>query len=107
MNFEPADIDDAAAAADEVIAVATQLDHIAGIDKPTKVQTIDFIIGVGTHVKDDVVRDFIRAVHTNKKALVEGHPNFKAYDPSHSGKLQPRLAYHPAAERYWKETGLR
>jgi uncharacterized protein len=81
--------------------------HIAGIDKPTKVQTIDFIIGVGTHVKDDVVRDFIRAVHTNKKALVEGHPNFNAYDPSHSGKLQPRLAYHPAAEKYWKETGLR
>src|SRR5437773_3615133 len=60
---------------------------IAGIDKPTKVQTIDFIIGVGTHVKDEVVRDFIKAVHTNKKALVEGHPNFNAYDPSHSGKI--------------------
>ena len=26
--------------------------HIAGVDKPTKVQTIDFIIGVGTHVPD-------------------------------------------------------
>jgi len=80
--------------------------HIAGIDKPTKVQTIDFIIGVGTHVKDDVVRDFIKAVHDNKKSLVEGHPNFNAYDPAQSGKHQPRLAYHPAAEKYWKETGL-
>src|SRR5436190_16089064 len=36
--------------------------HIAGIDKPTKVQTFDFIIGVGTHVEDEVVRDFIKAV---------------------------------------------
>ena len=80
--------------------------HIAGIDKPTKVQTIDFIIGVGTHVKDEVVRDFIKAVSTNKKALVEGHPNFNAYDPANSGKPQPRLAYHPAAEKYWKEVGL-
>jgi len=80
--------------------------HIAGIDKPSKVQTIDFIIGVGTHVKDEVVRDFIKAVHTNKKALVEGHPNFNAYDPAQSGKHQPRLAYHPAAEKYWKEAGL-
>jgi uncharacterized protein len=80
--------------------------HIAGIDKPTKVQTIDFIIGVGTHVKDDVVRDFIKAVHNNKKGLVEGHPNFNAYDPANSGKRQARLAYHPAAERYWKEVGL-
>ncbi len=81
--------------------------HIAGVDKPTKVQTIDFIVGVGTHVKDDVVVDFIKAVHSNKKDLVAGHPNFNAYDPSKSGKLQPRLAYHPAAEKYWKETGLR
>jgi TRAP-type uncharacterized transport system substrate-binding protein len=71
------------------------------------VQTIDFIIGVGTHVKDEVVREFIKAVHTNKADLVLGHPNFNAYDPSHSGKVQPRLAYHPAAEMYWKETGLR
>src|SRR5216110_998934 len=39
--------------------------HIAGVDKPSKVQTIDFIIGVGTHVKDDVVHDFIKAVHDN------------------------------------------
>jgi TRAP transporter TAXI family solute receptor len=81
--------------------------HIAGIDKPTKVQTIDFIIGVGTHVKDDVVVDFIKAVHDNKQDLVAGHPNFNAYDPAKSGKVQPRLAYHPAAEKYWKETGLR
>ena len=80
--------------------------HIAGVDKPSKVQTIDFIIGVGTHVKDDVVHDFIKAVHTNKKALVEGHPNFNAYDPSQSGKIQPRLAHHPAAEKYFKEVGL-
>jgi len=80
--------------------------HIAGIDKPTKVQTIDFIVGVGTHVKDDVVRDFVRAVHDNKKSLVEGHPNFNAFDPSKAGKRQPRLPFHPAAEKYWKEAGL-
>lgn len=81
--------------------------HIAGIDKPSKVQTIDFIIGVGAHVPDQVVVDFIKAVHTHKDDLVAGHPNFRAYDPSKSGKVQPRLAYHPAAEKYWKETGLR
>jgi TRAP transporter TAXI family solute receptor len=80
--------------------------HIAGIDKPTKVQTIDFVIGVGTHVKDDVVRDFIKAVQENKKSLVEGHPNFNAFDPSQAGKRQARLPFHPAAEKYWKEAGL-
>ena len=55
-----------------------------------------------------MVVDFIKAVHTHKDDLVAGHPNFRAYDPSSkSGKVQPRLAYHPAAEKYWKETGLR
>ena len=81
--------------------------HIAGIEKPTKVQTIDFIVGVGSHVPDNVVVEFVKAVHNNKAGLVAGHPNFNAYDPKKSGKLQPRLAYHPAAEKYWKETGLR
>ena len=81
--------------------------HIAGIEKPTKVQTIDFIVGVGSHVPDNVVVEFIKAVHSNKAGLVAGHPNFNAYDPAKSGKPQPRLAYHPAAEKYWKETGLR
>jgi len=79
--------------------------HIAGVDKPTKVQTIDFIIGVGTHVKDEVVRDFIKAVTDNKKSLVEGHPNFNGFDPAKAGKRQPRLPFHPAAEKYWKEVG--
>src|SRR5215510_3768404 len=87
-------------------STVTPAPHIAGIDKPTKVQTIDFVIGVGTHVKDDVVRDFIKAVSENKQDLVAGHPNFNAYDPAHSGKPQPRLAYHPAAARYWKEVGF-
>jgi uncharacterized protein len=80
--------------------------HIAGIDKPTKVQTIDFIIGVGTHVKDDLVREFVQAVHKNKKGLVEGHPNFNAFDPAQAGKVQPRLPYHPGAIQYFKEAGI-
>jgi len=84
----------------------TPAPHIAGIDKPTKVQTIDFIIAVGTHVKDDVVREFIKAVHDNKKALVEGHPNFNAFDPGQACKRQPRLPFHPGAEKYCKEAGL-
>jgi len=80
--------------------------HIAGVDKPTQVQTIDFIIGVGTHVKDDVVKEFVQAVHKNKKGLVEGHPNFNAFQPDNAGKVQPRLPYHPGAIQYFKEAGI-
>jgi hypothetical protein len=80
--------------------------HIAGIEKPVLAQTIDFVIGVGTHVKDEVVYEFIKAVHTNKPALVEGHPNFNRFDPKEAGKVQPRLPHHPGAIKYLKEAGI-
>lgn len=80
--------------------------HIAGIDKPSKVQTIDFIIGVGSHVKDEVVEQFVKAVQQNKKGLVEGHPNFNAFQEKNAGKPQKRLAHHPGAVKYFKEAGL-
>src|SRR5688572_9059445 len=37
--------------------------HIAGVDKPSPVQTIDVVVGVGAHVADDVVYQFVKAVH--------------------------------------------
>lgn len=80
--------------------------HIAGIDKPTKVQTIDVVIAVGAHVSDQVVRDFIKAVHDNKKELVEGHPNFNLFNPDNAGKVQPSLPHHPGAIKYYKEIGI-
>ena len=80
--------------------------HIAGIDKPTKVETIDFVVGVGAHVKDDVVEQFVKAVHKNKKSLVEGHPNFNAFQEGNAGKVQSRLPYHPASIKYFKEAGI-
>ena len=33
MDLQPADVDDAAAPADEVVALAAQLDHVAGVDE--------------------------------------------------------------------------
>ena len=87
-------------------STVTPAPHIAGIDQPTKVETIDFVIGVGAHVKDDVVQQFVSAVHKNKKSLVEGHPNFNAFQEGNAGKLQPRLPYHPASIKYFKEAGI-
>jgi len=80
--------------------------HIAGIDKPSPVQTIDFIVGVGSHVSDEVVYQFIKAMRENKKGLVEGHPNFNRFMENEAGKVQPRLPHHPGAVKYYKEAGI-
>ena len=80
--------------------------HIAGVDKPSPVQTIDVVIGVGAHVSDEVVQQFLKAMRENKKSLVEGHPNFNAFQENGMAKPQPSLPYHPAAIQYLKEAGL-
>ena len=80
--------------------------HIAGIDKPSPVQTIDVVIGVGSHVADDVVYEFVKAMHQNKKSLAEGHPNFNRFDEKESGKPQPSLPHHPGAIKYFREAGI-
>jgi hypothetical protein len=80
--------------------------HIAGVDKPSPVQTIDVVIGVGAHVADDVVYQFVKAMRENKKDLVAGHPNFNQFDETASGKVQPTLPHHRAAIKYFKEVGI-
>jgi hypothetical protein len=80
--------------------------HIAGVDKPSKVQTIDVVIGVGAHVPDAVVHQFVKAMRENKKGLVAGHPNFNQFDETQAGKVQPSLPHHPAAIKYFKEVGI-
>jgi len=80
--------------------------HVAGVDKPSKVQTIDVVIGVGAHVADAVVYQFVKAMRENKKGLVAGHPNFNQFDETQAGKLQPTLPHHPAAIKYFKEADI-
>jgi TRAP transporter TAXI family solute receptor len=80
--------------------------HIAGVDKPSPVQTIDVVIGVGAHVPDDVVYQFAKAMRENKKSLVAGHPNFNQFDETQAGKLQSSLPHHPGAIKYFKEVGI-
>src|SRR5204863_1485596 len=77
--------------------------NIAGVDRPSRVQTIDVVVAVGSHVKNDVVYEFVKAMRENKKVLIAGHPNFSGFDERAAGKRQPRLPLHPGAIKYFKE----
>src|SRR5687767_10261758 len=41
--------------------------HIAGVDKPSPVQTIDVVLGAGAHVSDEVMMQVAKALRENKK----------------------------------------
>jgi hypothetical protein len=80
--------------------------HIVGLDKPAYVHTFDFIIGVGAHVPDEAVYQFVKAVHGNKKDLAGGHPSFNRFDPANAAKPQPTLPHHPGAVKFFREAGI-
>jgi len=80
--------------------------HIAGVDKPSPVQTIDVVVGVGAHVSDEITYQLVKALYGNKKGLVEGHPSFNAFQEKNAGKAQPSLPYHPGAIKFLKEAGV-
>ena len=80
--------------------------HIAGFEQPGKAQTIDVVVGVGSHVPDDVVYQFVPAMRETTKGLVEGHPNFNRFNETAAGKVQPTLPHHPGAIKYYKEVGI-
>ncbi len=76
------------------------------ITKPTTVVGFDFLILVGKHVPDDVAFKAAKALHDNKKQMIQGHGVFRAFDPSKMAKPSLSPAYHPGAIKYYKEIGI-
>jgi len=78
-----------------------------GVTGPTNFLLIHNLISAGTHVSDDVVYKFLKAVMENKDELVKGHPIFKGFFPNERAATQfSAVKYHPGAIKYFKEKGF-
>lgn len=78
-----------------------------GVTGPTNFLLIHNLITAGTHVPDDVVYKFLKAVMENKEELVKGHPIFNGFHPDKRAATQfSSVEYHPGAIKYFKEKGL-
>src|SRR5229473_3243670 len=88
-----------------VLPHTTALLNAGGItyDDVVKVPEVN-VVRAADDVKDDVVYEFVKAMRENKKALLEGHPNFNRFEERNAGKRQPRLPHHPGAIKYFRET---
>lgn len=77
----------------------------AGVDKPTKLMAYDYLIAVGSHVKDDVAYQIAKAVHDGKPKLIQSLGAFRGFDPDAMNRAMP-AAFHPGSVRYYKEKGI-
>jgi len=80
--------------------------HIAGVDKPSPVQTIDVVVGVGAHVSDEFVYEFVKRSTAARKRHGCRPSELNAFQEKSSGKAQPNLPHHPGAIKFYKETGI-
>jgi hypothetical protein len=78
-----------------------------GIHGPTRVLGIPLVITSGTHVPDDVVYKFTKAIAENKEDLVKGHPSFNGFFPDQRmAASYPNMGVHSGAIKYYKEKGI-
>ena len=91
---------------DYFLMTVPPLPHYAGVSKPTNVLGSDLTIYTATHVSDEVVYNFVKAVNPNKAELVKGHPSFNGFQPENMAKQFSVAKYHPGAIKFYKEMGI-
>lgn len=77
----------------------------AGVDQPTKLMAYDYLLMVGSHVKEDTVYQIAKAVSEGKPKLVQSLGAFRGFDPAKMGK-DTSAPIHPAAAKFYKEKGM-
>lgn len=76
-----------------------------GIHEPTWIMSYDYVFVFGIHVPDDLVARILQIISENEKMLNETSPALRDFRAAEMGKDVGGLAYHPAAMRYYSETG--
>jgi TRAP transporter TAXI family solute receptor len=77
----------------------------AGVDVPTKLMAYDYLVAVGSHVKDDTVYQIAKAMFENKPKLIESLGAFRGFNPALMNRAMP-AAFHPGSMKFYKEKGI-
>jgi uncharacterized protein len=79
--------------------------NFPGVEKPTNVQLLPFLLMASAKTPDDVVYKVTKAIYQSKAKLVASLAAFRGFDPKRMN-LDLGLTLHPGAARFYKEVGL-
>ncbi len=77
-----------------------------GIEAPMEMVTWDNVLVVGADVSDEVVTKLLTAMADNQEAMGKAYPPLRAFAAERAYKAFPGVAYHPAAEAFYKSRGI-
>jgi TRAP transporter TAXI family solute receptor len=87
------------------IKLVTPSPAFVGVDGPTKLMAYDYLVAVGSHVKDETVYRIAKAMVENKPKLAESLRAFGGWDPATINKEMP-APFHAGSEKLFKEKGI-
>ena len=76
-----------------------------GLDGPTKLMAYDYLVAVGSHVKDDQVYKIAKAMYENKPKLIESLGAFRGFNPDLMNRTMP-ATFHPGSMKFYQEKGI-
>jgi len=77
----------------------------AGVATPTKLMAYDYLVAVGSHVKDDQVYKIAKAMYENKPKLIESLGAFRGFNPDLMNRAMP-ATFHPGSMKFYHEKGI-
>ena len=77
----------------------------AGVDVPTKLMAYDYLVAIGSHVKDDVAYKIAKAMFENKPKLIESLGAFRGFNPDLMNRAMP-ATFHPGSLKFYQEKGI-
>jgi TRAP transporter TAXI family solute receptor len=77
----------------------------AGVATPTKLMAYDYLVAVGSHVKDEHAYKIAKAMYENKPKLIESLGAFRGFNPDLMNRAMP-AAFHSGSMKFYKEKGI-
>ncbi|MEQ9449717.1 MAG: TAXI family TRAP transporter solute-binding subunit [Rhodospirillaceae bacterium] len=79
---------------------------LTAVREPVTLVTYDYMFWTHKGMSDEVVYKVTKVMHTQAEKLKGGGPLWRTYTADANLAKQHGVAYHPAAEKYYKEAGL-
>jgi len=77
----------------------------AGIAAPTKLMAYDYLVAVGSHVKDEQAYRIAKAMYEGKPKLIESLGAFRGFNPDLMNRAMP-ATFHPGSLKFYQEKGI-
>jgi TRAP transporter TAXI family solute receptor len=77
-----------------------------GVLEPGYSLAYDALVFAGSKTPDNVAYQTAKVMHENAKAMGEGAPPLRLFDPKQMAKDASPLQYHPGAVKFYKEAGI-